>query len=155
MEGLMKLAEALILRADYQKKIYELKTRIENSVKIQEGEEAQENPQALLKELADVLNQQEHIVKRINRTNVSVIVAKEESLADLIISRDLMKKKRNILSAIMQEAVIKQDRYSRTEVKFVNTIKISDLQKEIDGVSKLYRELDVKIQEKNWTVELL
>ncbi|MEG0014851.1 MAG: DIP1984 family protein [Cellulosilyticaceae bacterium] len=151
----MKLAEALILRADYQKKIYELKTRIENSVKIQEGEEAQENPQALLKELADVLNQQEHIVKRINRTNVSVIVAKEESLADLIISRDLMKKKRNILSAIMQEAVIKQDRYSRTEVKFVNTIKISDLQKEIDGVSKLYRELDVKIQEKNWTVELL
>lgn len=155
MEGLMKLAEALILRADYQKKIYELKTRIENSVKIQEGEEAQENPQALLKELADVLNQQEHIVKRINRTNVSVIVAKEESLADLIISRDLMKKKRNILSAIMQEAVIKQDRYSRTEVKFVNTIKISDLQKEIDGLSKLYRELDVKIQEKNWTVELL
>ncbi|MEG1637821.1 MAG: DIP1984 family protein, partial [Cellulosilyticaceae bacterium] len=107
------------------------------------------------KELADVLNQQEHIVKSINRTNVSVIVAKEESLADLIISRDLMKKKRNILSAIMQEAVIKQDRYSRTEVKFVNTIKISDLQKEIDGVSKLYRELDVKIQEKNWTVELL
>lgn len=34
-------------------------------------------------------------------------------------------------------------------------INVSELQKECDVLSKEYRELDMKIQEKNWLTELM
>jgi hypothetical protein len=47
----MKLAEALILRADLQKRIEQLKQRILNNVMVQEGDEPAEDPSQLLREL--------------------------------------------------------------------------------------------------------
>jgi hypothetical protein len=43
----MKLAEALILRADLQKRIEQLKQRILNNVMVQEGDEPAEDPSQL------------------------------------------------------------------------------------------------------------
>jgi hypothetical protein len=151
----MKIAEALMLRADYQNKTYELKTRIINNVKVQEGEECLEKPSELLKELDKVLEELESLVKRINKTNSLVMFDEEMSLMDAISTRDNIKRKRNILVSAVEEATIKQDRYSQSEVKFVTVVNVSNLQKEIDLLAKRYRELDVKIQEKNWTTELI
>ncbi|WP_341279648.1 hypothetical protein [Paenibacillus sp. FSL H8-0537] len=47
------------------------------------------------------------------------------------------------------------ERYSRQEVKFYTTVEIADLQKEVDELSRKYRELDFKIQEKNWSTDVL
>ena len=47
----MKLAEALILRADIQKRIEQLKSRLADNAKVQEGEKPSEEPKALLAEL--------------------------------------------------------------------------------------------------------
>jgi hypothetical protein len=44
----MKLSEALILRADCQKRIQQLRERLERSAKVQEGETPFEEPQALI-----------------------------------------------------------------------------------------------------------
>ena len=44
----MKLAEALILRADSQKRFEQLKQRVVRSAKVQEGDEPPENPRDLL-----------------------------------------------------------------------------------------------------------
>lgn len=44
----MKLAEALILRSDYQKRIEQLKNRLTNNAKIQEGDEPMESPELSL-----------------------------------------------------------------------------------------------------------
>ena len=41
----MKLAEALSLRKDLEKRISGLKDRLENVARIQEGEEPSENPE--------------------------------------------------------------------------------------------------------------
>ena len=41
------------------------------------------------------------------------------------------------------------------EVKFISTISIEQLQKQSDLLAKEFREIDMKIQEKNWTTELL
>lgn len=151
----MKIAEALMLRADYQNKTHELKTRIINNVKVQEGEECLEKPSELLKELDKVLEELESLVKRINKTNSLAMFDEEISLMDAISTRDNIKRKRNILVSAVEEATIKQDRYSQSEVKFVTVVNVSNLQKEIDLLAKKYRELDVKIQEKNWTTELI
>lgn len=151
----MKLAEALMLRADYQNKVYELKGRIQNNVKVQEGEEVTENPEELIKALQETLTNLEELVIRINRTNAQIMADDKNSLADLIAKRDTLKKRRNIYNEIIQEASFKQSRMMRTEVKFINTVNVAQLQKDMDALAKAYREVDVKLQEKNWTTDLV
>ena len=47
----MKLAEALSLRKDLEKRISELKERLGNVVKVQEDDEPAESPEELMSEL--------------------------------------------------------------------------------------------------------
>ena len=68
---------------------------------------------------------------------------------------DIFNKKRITIVAIIEEATIKVDRYSQSEVKFISTVSIEQLQKQSDLLAKEFREIDMKIQEKNWTTELL
>lgn len=151
----MKLAEALMLRADYQNKVYELRERIQGNVKVQEGEEVAEDPIELLDILRTTLQNLEDLVIRINRTNAKVMADDQHTLGDLIIKRDALKKQRNLYVSILQEASMRQNRMMRTEVKYITTINVAQLQKEIDDLAKAYREIDVKLQEKNWTTELI
>lgn len=151
----MKLAQALMIRSDYQNKINELRKRIENNVKVQEGEEVSEDPIKLLEELNIVVDELENLIKRINKTNNETILEDNITLSDAICNRDSIKRKRNILLSIIEEATIRVDRYSQSEVKFVSTVNVSNLQKESDLLAKQYRELDIRIQEKNWMIELL
>jgi len=53
----MKLAEALILRADAQKRIEQLKLRLARSARVQEGEKPPEDPTELVQELERTLQQ--------------------------------------------------------------------------------------------------
>jgi len=151
----VKLAEALILRADYQKRIEQLKKRLFNCAKVQEGEEPSENPQALLEEIDVIMAELAGLIKRINKTNCSIKFDDTRTLADALVERDILENKRLILSALAETASIKQDRFSRSEVKFISTINIAETQKQIDKLSKEYRELDTKIQGMNWTVDLI
>ena len=151
----MKLAEGLILRADYQKRIEQLKKRLFNCAKVQEGEEPAEDPQVLLKEIDDIMKELTVLIKRINKTNCSVQFDETRSLADALVEREQIWDKRLILSTLSDNAAIKQDRFSRSEVKFISTIDISDTQKQIDKLSKEFRELDTKIQGMNWTTDLI
>ena len=50
----MKLAEALLLRADSQKRIAQLKSRLLTNAKVQEGDAPAETPQQLIAELERV-----------------------------------------------------------------------------------------------------
>ena len=68
----MKLAEALILRADCQKRIAQLKSRLLTNAKVQEGDKPAETPQELIAELGRVSNELLDLIKRINRTNSGV-----------------------------------------------------------------------------------
>ncbi len=47
----MKLAEALLLRSDQQKKLASLKQRINANVLVQEGDEPSEDPNELIKQV--------------------------------------------------------------------------------------------------------
>jgi len=52
-------------------------------------------------------------------------------------------------------AAISHDRYSRSEVKYVATINVAEMQKRADELAKKYRDLDTRIQELNWQTELV
>lgn len=77
----MKLAEALSIRKDLQKRIQQLEQRIKSNVKVQEGDEPLEEPNELMKELHSCLVQLEELIGRINLTNINT--KNEERPADL------------------------------------------------------------------------
>ncbi|MDQ0194763.1 DIP1984 family protein [Paenibacillus wynnii] len=151
----MRLAEALVMRADCQRKVAQIKQRLGRVIKVQEGEKPSESPTELLDELRWTLDDLAVWVKKINKTNSLSEFDTGISLAEALAERDRIMKYRNILNELLNEASIKQERYSRQEVKFYTTIEIADLQKEVDELSRKYRELDFKIQEKNWSTDLL
>ena len=151
----MKLAEALILRSDLQKKIQELRFRLRNVIKIQEGEEAAENPSDLFREVNGVLEQFESLVQKINRTNSQTEYGEGMTITDALARREKLQLKRSVFSDVMDTASIRYDRSSRTEIKFITTVDISALQKQVDELAKEHRTLDTRIQELNWTTELI
>lgn len=50
----MKLAEALILRADAQKRLSELKKRLLDNAKVQEGDQPAEKPADLIQQMEEL-----------------------------------------------------------------------------------------------------
>jgi len=150
----MKLAEALSLRKDLQKRIEQTKGRLRNNVKVQEGEEPLEKPEDLRKELDACFQQLEEMIFRINKTNMATIVD-GKPLTELMAKKEVMTKKVGVLREVFDQASSVGSRYSRSEIKDVCIIDVSLLGKEIDSLSKDLRELDYKIQAANFQTELL
>jgi uncharacterized coiled-coil DUF342 family protein len=150
----MKLAEALILRADCQKRIAQLQQRLMRSAKVQDGEQAPENPQELLAELDAAIVELTQLIQRINKTN-AVTSLQEQTLSDALAERDTLQTKRNIYSRLIEAAAIQPIRYSQSEVRFVSTVNIAELQRQVDALARDYRVLDSAIQELNWQADLL
>ncbi|WP_456270947.1 DIP1984 family protein [Bacillus sp. AK031] len=151
----MKLAEALILRSDYQKRVDQLRNRLIQNVIVQEGDVPNEEPNMLMEELTELLGKLKVLIQQINRTNLLTNYDKSHSLADALTSRDLIGQERRIYSDLLEQATMRHDRYSRTEIKNVTTINVKETQKYTDELSQKYRLLDIKIQELNWTTELI
>ena len=151
----MKLAEALIHRADSQKRIQKLKYRLLINAKVQEGEEPSENPQALIAELNETLNELSNLIKRINRTNSVTILQEQMSISDAIAERDTLLLKRSVYNDLIDAASQKESRYSRSEIKIFSTVNVPELQAQMDQMSRYCRELDTSIQQANWNTELV
>ena len=149
----MKLAEALNLRADLQQRVARMKERLSNNVKVQEGDEPAERPEALFAELEADLTQLEKLIVRINNTNRDT-VWEGRTLTELIAAKDVLSLHLSVLRDTLESANVRSDRYSRNEIKFVRTVDVSELQKRVDALSKEIRELDAKLQQANWTTEL-
>lgn len=150
----MKLAEALILRADLQKRIDQLRVRLNNNAKVQENDEPSEKPEELLNELDSNINQLKVLIKQINKTNC-VTVSNGQTLADLIAERDTLTLKSNVLRGFLNIAGQKVNLYSTTEIKIMSTVDVPALQKELDLISKKIRETDTELQQANWLTELI
>ena len=148
----MKLAQALILRADTQKRIEQLKVRLLSNAKTQENESPSEDPKLLLKELDKLTS--ELFICSINLTNSS---AKFDgmSLTEMIAKKDALVLKANVLREFATSASQKVDLYSNSEIKILSTVDVAALQKQVDALSKEIRELEMKLQEANWTVDLV
>lgn len=150
----MKLAAALIERADLQTRLTQLQTRLLNNAKVQEGVKPNEDPKDLLKELDEISKQIEDYIYRINMTNAATLVD-ETPLTSLLAKKDVLTKKISILRAFLNESSALVDRYSLKEIKIDSTVDVAKLQKDLDTLSKELRLLDQKIQEINWTTDLI
>lgn len=150
----MKLAEALSRRSALEEKINELKTRLANNVKVQEGDEPFEDPKELIRDLDRILNDFHQLVYRINLTNTRT-VSEGRCLTDLLAERDMLKKKNRILSDTISDLTQRGSRYSRSEIKYVATIEPTELRRLFDEASSKLRRLDLRIQSIGWETDLV
>lgn len=151
--SVMKLAEALNQRADLQRRIAQLRERLSNNVKVQEGDQPAEKPEDLFKELEAALKQLKDLIVSINRTNQET-VWEGKTLTEIIAEKDVLTMHLAALRATLDAANVRSDRYSRNEIKFVRTIDVNALQKKVDYLSRDLRVLDSKLQQANWTTDL-
>lgn len=151
---IMKLAEALLLRSEYQNKIANIQSRIMANLKVQENDKPHENPEMLLKEVFEINEQLCILVKKINARNNTVKLPNGQLLSEALADRDMLMKKRNLLSGITSKASEKDYRLTHSEIKMCVILPIGELQKQIDSLSRSFRELDSQIQAINWTVDL-
>jgi len=150
----MKLAEALLLRGDLQKKLTSLRERIVRNGLVQEGNAPHEDPNALLLEAAGVIDELEALVTSINVANLSNKLPDGRTLTAAIAHRDSLVQRHAMLQAAIGATQKEPDRYSVREIKWVAAVDVAKLQKQSEDLARQIRELNAKIQETNWKIEL-
>ncbi|MBK8137620.1 MAG: DIP1984 family protein [Chloroflexi bacterium] len=151
----MKLAEALVQRADIKKRLTEIQTRLAQNARVQDGETPHENPETILRELAEALSAYRTLIQRINRTNAATQLSDGRTITDAIAERDVLLIEQRTLDALIKAASQVDFRYSRTEIKLVATVNVAEQRRTLDAVAKTLRELDLAIQRINWEVDVL
>ena len=150
----MKIAEALALRADLQKRLEQLKQRLVKNARIQEGDKPEEEPVELQAELDKSAQELTVLIQRINRTNAGSRFG-DRTIADALAERDVLKIRYNAYRELAFAAGCEKGRATRSEVKFISTVSVAAIQRKADDLAKQYREIDMKIQEADWTTTLL
>lgn len=150
----MKLAEALQERADINRKIQQLTSRISDNVLVQEGEQPLENPEQLKRELDGAIDRLTHLIACINDTNCKTII-EGQSLTQLLAKKDTLIEKISSYRSIIRTAGNISHRARGTEIKIKTTISVPIWQKELDSLEKELRLLDNRLQESNWKTELI
>lgn len=150
----MKLAEALMERADAQRRLAQLNQRLQQNAKYQEGEKPAEHPADLLLEYQEVADQLEKLIVKINQANNQILLTNEMKMVEALAKRDRLKEEHSILIKLAEAALPEQDRYSRSEIKMLSAVNIKEIRKKADQVAKAHRELDILIQQANWQYDL-
>lgn len=157
--SVVKLAEALSLRANAVRRIEQLRTRIVTNARYQEGEEPAEDAATLLAEVEGVLDEYQTLIQRINRTNAATTIGVDDTLTDALGRRDALRWRHHVLTTAADAAAgNNQQGYSRqlrSELKMLPALAVADLRAQADQVARDLRELDVRIQQSNWQVDLM
>src|SRR5689334_14042429 len=99
----MKLAEALALRAETARRIEQLRSRIVENARYQEGEEPAEDAASLLTQTGQACTELESLIRQINRTNGSAPLG-TGTITDAIARRDVLKLRHGIITAAADAA---------------------------------------------------
>jgi hypothetical protein len=150
----MKLAEILVLRADVQKRIAQMRTRLQQSALVQEGEQPPENPQELLAELNALLNQLGELIARINHANLQTRLPDGTTITDALAQRDVLTLRHSIISGLADTAAARIERYGRSEIRKVSTVNVAELRNQLNDIARERRELDTAIQATNWATDI-
>ena len=150
----MKLAEALLLRADVQKKLASLQARAQKYAVVQEGEQPAEDPKELLRQIDDVSADLERLIFGINEANLTHRLKSGKTLTETLAKRDVLVLRHSIIQSVAEACAKPPERYGVKEIRWVATVDVAKLQKQVDDLAKQIRELNGAIQEGNWQVEL-
>lgn len=150
----MKLAEALLLRRDLNNRLFQLRNEISSSVLVQEGDTLDRSITELFKEYDEINQQYSELVVAINRKNATASLADSALLLmEALEQREQLRRKHALLTHALEETKA-APRMGRNEIRLVRTIDTKTLTEQLNTTAKQLRELDGKIQQTNWLVEL-
>jgi len=151
----MKLAEALLIRSDMQKKLAQIKARIRSNVKVQEGDTPNEDPNALMIDASQIITELSSLIERIHRTNALAKIDKGQSMLTLLVERDTLEMRYKLLIEAIEATDTEADRYSHREIKWNLMISVVSLQKQADDIAMKLRKINIAIQSNNWQIDLV
>jgi len=162
----MKLAEALLLRADRKRTLEQLKARAQATARFQEGEEPAEDANELLARAEDVLTELERLIRQVNKTNSVTALPDGRTVTAALAERDVLRLRYALLTGVADagsgQAGGQQGRMPpvgvrqmRSELKFIAAVPVAALRQQANDVARQHRELDAQIQQVNWTVDLI
>ena len=154
----MQLAEALAARADATRRIEQLRRRVVDNARYQEGDAPAADATALLAEVDRVVDELETLIRRVNRTNAATPLG-EGTITDALARRDVLRLRHSVIIAVADAAGGRDQhgmtRYSRSELRTLSALPVAALRARADDLARTARELDTRIQRSNWEVELL
>lgn len=151
----MKLAEALLIRSDMQKKLAQLKGRIKANVKVQEGDTPSEDPNTLMIDASQLITELTVLIERIHRTNAIAQTDKGQSMLTLLVERDTLEMRHKLLIDSIEATQTEADRYSHREIKWNIIVSVASLQIQADDIAMKLRNLNIVIQSNNWQIDLV
>ena len=151
----MKLAEALLIRSDMQKKLAQIKGRIRSNVKVQEGDTPNEDPNALMVDASQIITELSVLIERIHRTNAIAKNNNGQSMLTLLIERDTLEMRHKLLVDAIAATHTETDRYSHREIKYNVMVSVASLQKQADDIAMKLRQINIVIQSNNWQTDLV
>ena len=151
----VKLAEALARRADVQKRIEQMRSRLQRNALVQEGETPPEDPDGLLAESEGLLAELEALISGINRTNLEATLEDGTTLTEALAARDVLALRYSLLNGLVKTASERIPRYGRNEIRILSTVDVAARRREMDELARRRRELDTAVQRSNWTTDLI
>lgn len=150
----MKLAEALSRRAALMDKVRQLKVRLDDCIKIQEGDTPIETPEEVIAELDKTLDSLRRLIYCINITNTRTEVD-GRNITSMLAERDTLKLRVTTLADSLKHLTEREDRYNRSEIRYVRTVDAGEFRKLYDKCASQLRQLDLKIQSIGWMTDLI
>lgn len=150
----VKLGEALARRAELQTRLAQVRDRLRVTALVQEGDQPAEDPQPLLAELDAIASELERLIAAINVTNAGTRLESGMTLTEALARRDVLGMLHGALKAVADATAQQQARYSRSEIRMVRTFDVAAVRARVDQLARERRQLDVAIQNANWTVDL-
>jgi len=156
----MKIAEALIRRSDLQKKVGELRERINNSLYIVEGEDEGEDVAELFTKANDTVHELEDLIRRVNKTNMATVF-EAEGVSGTIMDAPARRESLSMRSKTVTEAISNTSSSGRRRLFYDDrapgklTVSVANLRREADELAAQIRRLDLAIQQVNWNTEVL
>jgi hypothetical protein len=155
----MKLAEALAERSDLERRLQAVKTRMTNSARHLQDEEATEDANVLLEQAFELAQRITELIVTVNHLNITTRLDDGRDLTTAIAERDLIARQQKLLSELADAATTSQDRYGysrtrATELKEVAAVPVVDLRRQADVLGREFRTLDTLIQQANWNTEM-
>jgi hypothetical protein len=150
----VKLGEALVRRAELQTRLAQVRDRLRVIALVQEGDQPAEDPQPLLAELDAIASELERLIAAINVTNAGTRLESGMTLTEALARRDVLGLLHGALKEVADATAQQQARYSRSEIRMVRTFDVAAVRARVDQLARERRQLDVEIQNANWTVDL-
>lgn len=150
----MKLAEALSRRSALMEKSQQLRSRLKDCIRVQEGDEPTEDADQVIQELDQTLGELRNLIYRINQTNTNAVVD-GRNLTSLLAERDTLSMRTKTLYEGLKHLTEREERYGRMEIKYVRMVDAKEFRKRHDQSAARLRELDLKIQALGWSTDLI